>query len=59
MIYRHKLTGHRMMLKKNFNSVSSFFALDSNGNKMKNGKNTKGEPDYKVLICSMNNVKEL
>lgn len=63
MIYTHKLTGQKLLLKKSYGGVSSCYVLDPIGRKIpdenKNGvhlKNADGSPSYKIFICKNENL---
>lgn len=65
-IYKHKDTKELLLLKNRNGSVSTFYLLDYNCNRILETKsnggvclNVKGEPVYKVRICLHDNCELL
>lgn len=63
MIYTHKLTGQKLLLKKSYGGVSSCYVLDPIGRKIpdenKNGvhlRDIHGDPLYKIAVCQNENL---
>ena len=66
MIYKHKKTNQKLLLKKRGSLVSTYFKLDEKNNKIPNYlskknkhplKDVNGNLCYEVAICSNDNVK--
>ncbi len=56
LIKTHKKTKQRLLLKKGRGIVSTFYLLDENDNKIKDGLNVYGKPYYKVAVCRSKNI---
>ena len=55
-IRKHRLTGQTLLLKKYGSNVSSYYLLDENKNKIKDGLNIMKKQHYKVVVCLNKNM---
>lgn len=51
LIKTHKETNQTLLTKRAGSVVSSFYLLDNNNNKIKDGVNVHGLTSYKTVVC--------
>ena len=56
LINNHKITKQRLSIKRVGSLVSSFYLLDDNNNKIKDGLNVYGLTHYKTVVCLNVNI---
>ncbi len=64
MIFTHKITGQKLLLKKQGNLVSTYYVVDNQGNKLiqktqfgRNMIDTNGNQAYQVAVVDNQNVE--
>lgn len=66
-IFRHKLTGGKMLLKTKGDTVSTFYHLDENNEKIRDTEivskhpaiDIHGNPAYKIAVCHNDNLEPI
>lgn len=56
MIFTHKKTGQKLLLKSGSILVSTLFILDVNNEKIPDGRSCRFEPAFKMAVCLNENL---